>query len=159
MVVSVSRGQSTIGFNPYFGGFLTIGPPVWCQRTSSLFAGYIQSIMLQWTPLRIISLHVGKSWSPKPGFFSLAPPVVQLYLGSLSNWLEEIKLAAVHICWKPACRGGALRQPPPPTRADEVQASFRHSAIIAGVPYVTRASDRCSRGSHCRRPTSKCAKS
>ena len=97
-------------FNLNFGGFLRIGPTVWCQRTSSLFAGYIQSIMLQWTPLRIISLHVGKSWSPKPGFFSLAPPVVQLYLGSLSNWLEEIKLAAVHICRKPACRGGALRR-------------------------------------------------
>ena len=95
---------------------------------------------------------------------SLAPPVVQLYLGSLSNWLEEIKLAAVHICRKPACLPGrgasSRRQPPPsPPRADEVHAAFRRSAIIAGIPYVTRASDRCFRGSHCRRPTSKCAKS
>ena len=157
---SISRIFSTLTL----AGFLRIGPTVWCQRTSSLFAGYIQSIMLQWTPLRIISLHVGKSWSPKPGFFSLAPPVVQLYLGSLSNWLEEIKLAAVHICRKPASLPGrgasSRRQPPPsPPRADEVHAAFRRSAIIAGIPYVTRASDRCSRGSHCRRPTSKCAKS
>ena len=69
------------------------------NATSSLFAGYIESITLQWTPLRIISLHVGKSWSPKPCFFKAGRTCRPASSWVCSNWLEEIILAPVHI-WR-----------------------------------------------------------